>query len=163
MSIINKDLLYEIADGYREAYNLPDDEKEMQAHRLIAEHSDFLSPEFLDWYWRVAVIENIVEDVDGWMPDEWYDGGEELSRFLGREAGNMLYKPATLVYARLQMLLAYMRIFPIPGIQQSEQEMVGDSEKIAGGEVAGDELWEIIEKYGDAEQAMLASIVAELG
>lgn len=143
---ISASLLHEIADCYAEDYNIAPDDIEMVNRHAIAERIGEMPQEFLYWLYAVAILEDIIDDADGWRSKDYASDAAALERMLGRSS-SIRTAPSALAYARAQLLLS------TPSRTASWLD-VASVEQDASAFLDGIEDWDAIEAMEKLEQVM---------
>lgn len=102
---ITSSLLDEIADGYAEGYGIDPDDIEIVNRHAVAARVDEMPQEFLYWLYVVAILEDIIDDSDGWRSRDYANDAAALERMFGRSS-SIEAAPIALAYARAQLLLS---------------------------------------------------------
>lgn len=98
---------HDMIESYEEAYEPPIDEDVLDGMRYFAKmyENDCISDDFLYWVYLTAVLEDIIEDEDGYRSDDYlFDG--DCTSFLGQEYAHVSSKPDALAIARLNTVMA---------------------------------------------------------
>lgn len=144
---ISETMLHELADEYAYAYDIPEDDKELVARHTAADNFLSLPSDFIYWMYAVAILEDIVEDDDGYRADDYMSSRIALEGILGKNTA-ITSKPFALAYARAQLILSCPESY-CPGI--IDKQYVRDAaDELAG----GSDDWDTCEQLGKAEQTI---------
>lgn len=103
---VRPEFFKELADDTSYAYGLDENEPDILGMREVAKPEIYneLSDEFLYWTYASAIIEEILEDPDGYRSDSYLYDPDTLNDLLGVQS-SMTDAPDVLAYTRCQMML----------------------------------------------------------
>lgn len=102
--IFSVDDFRDMIESYEEAYEPPIDEDVIDGMRYFEQLYDMVSDDFLYWVYLTAILEDIIEDEDGYHSDDYlFDG--DCAAFLGQEYAHVCSKPDALAVARLNAVM----------------------------------------------------------